>query len=160
METGDQRGVLVPPGEGGSVWAVGDTYTFKATTENTGGALFVMEASVPPQGGPPPHVHHRTDEAFYIQEGELEMLVGGDTYPAGAGSFVFIPKGTVHRFRNVGTRDAKMLGMMTPAGFEGFLEEIGRPAGEGAAPPTTPEDIEKGIAAAPKYDIEILPPEE
>ena len=160
METGDQRGVHVPPGEGESLWVVGDTYTFKATAGNTGGALFVMEASVPPQGGPPPHIHHRTDEAFYLQEGELEMVVGEDAYLARAGSFVFIPKGTVHRFSNAGTETARMLAMMTPGGFEGFFEEAGRPAGEGAAPPTTPEDIERGIAAAPKYDIEILPPEE
>lgn len=160
MEADGKRGVHVPPGEGESLWVVGDTYTFKAAAENTGGALFVMEASVRPQGGPPPHIHHRTDEAFYLQEGELEILVGEDTYSATAGSFVFIPKGTVHRFSNAGTETARMLSMMTPAGFEGFFEEIGRPAGEGAAPPTTPEDIEEGIAAAPKHDIEILPPEE
>ena len=92
-------------------------------------------------------------------EGELEILDGGRTFVARAGSFVLIPKGTAHAFKNVGTETARMLVVMTPAGFEGFLEEAGRPAGEGTAPPPGPEDIEKGIAAAPKHDIEILPPE-
>ena len=161
METNGKRGIHIPPGEGKALWVVGDTYTFKATAENTGGSLFIMEASVPPQGGPPPHIHHRTDEAFYMLEGELEMLSGEDIFVARAGSFVFIPKGTVHKFRNVGTESAKMLSIITPAGFEEFFEEIGQPAGEGTAPPITPEDIEEGIVVAPKYDIEILPfPEE
>lgn len=155
----DGKGVVhVPPGEGRSLWVVGDTYTSKATTENTDGALFVTEASVPPRGGPPPHVHRRTDEAFYVLEGELEILDGGRAFVAGAGSFVFIPKGTAHAFKNAGPETARMLAVMAPAGFEGFFEEAGRPAGEGTAPPPGPEDIEKGIAAAPKYDIEILPP--
>ena len=160
MDMGNKRGIHVPPGGGESLWVVGDTYTFKATAENTSGSLFIMEAGVPPQGGPPPHIHHRTDEAFYMLEGELEMLSGENTFVVRAGSFVFIPKATVHKFRNVGTEPAKMLSIMTPAGFEGFFGEIGKPAGEGTAPPTTPEDIEKGIVAAPKYDIDILPPEE
>ena len=157
-QTSGRRGVHVPPGEGRRLWTVGDTYTLKATAENTAGALFTMEAVVPPQGGPPPHVHRRMDEAFYVLEGELEVLDGGRTFVAGAGSFVFVPKGTKHTFKNVGMETVKMLVMGTPAGFEGYFEEVGRPAGEGEAPPTSPEEIEKAIAAAPRYDTEILPP--
>ena len=159
MEKDGEGVVHVPPGDGRSLWVVGDTYTLKVTSEDTNGALFFMEGIVPPQGGPPPHVHRETDEAHYVQEGELEVLDGDRTFVARAGSFVFIPKGTVHAFKNVGTETAKMLTLLTPAGFERFLEEAGRPAGEGTAPPPGPEDIERGIAAASKYDIEILPPE-
>lgn len=158
-ETNGSWAVYLPLGEGRRLWTVGDTYTLKATTESTAeGTLFVMEASVPPGGGPPPHIHHGTDEAFYVLEGEIEFLDGDRTFVAGAGSFVLIPKGRVHRFENVGTEKAKALIMATPAGFEHYFEEVGQPAGEGDAPPISPEEVEKAIAAAPKYDSEILPP--
>ncbi len=93
MQTGNKRGVHVPPGEGRTLWVVGDTYTFKGTAENTGGALLLFEAEVPPQSGPPPHIHHREDEAFYVLEGEVEVREGDRTFVAGGGSFVFIPRG-------------------------------------------------------------------
>lgn len=160
METGDQRGVHVPPGEGESVWVAGSTYTFKATAENTGGALLLVDASVPPQAGPPPHIDHRVDETFFVLEGEIEFLEGDRTFVAGVGSFVFIPKGVVHAFKNVGTGTARILATATPAGLEEYFREAGRPAGEGAAPPPGPEEIQRLIALAPKYGTEILPPEE
>lgn len=109
---------------------VGDTYTFKGTTENTGGAL-LFEACVPPQSGPLPHIHHREDEAFYVLEGDIEVLEGDRTFVAGAGSFVFLPRGVVHGFKNVGAQPARMLIMATPAGLEKFFEEVGQPAREG-----------------------------
>ncbi len=110
MET-EQRAVLhVPPNEGRSLHMSGDTYTFKAVGENTGGSLVLLEALVPPQGGPPPHIHHAEDEFFWLLEGELEFLVDGRTFMADAGSFVYCPKGTTHRFKNVGTQTARNAG--------------------------------------------------
>jgi hypothetical protein len=53
----------VPAGQGRSIWAVGDTYSFKVTGTETDGMLTVFEASVPPGAGPPPHIHHDADEA-------------------------------------------------------------------------------------------------
>lgn len=159
METGERRGVHVRAGEGRSLWVVGDTYTFKGTTENTGGALLLFEASVPPRSGPPPHIHHREDEAFYVLEGEVEVREGDRTFVAGGGSFVFIPRGVVHGFKNVGAEPARMLIMATPAGLEQFFEEVGQPARAGeTAPPPGPEEIERSLAAAPKYGQEVLPP--
>ena len=64
---------LVRAGEGPSVWVVGDTYTFKATGESTGGVLALMEVSIPPGSGPPPHVHTHEDEAFYVLAGEQNI---------------------------------------------------------------------------------------
>ncbi len=159
---GEARGdgaVHVPPGKGESLWAIGDTYTFKGTAENTGGSLLLFEASVPPQGGPPPHIHHREDEAYYVLEGKIEVLQADHTFVAEAGSFVFIPKGTLLGFKNVGTKTARFLIMATPAGLEGFFEAVGQPAQEGkTAPPPGPEEIERAVAAAPKYGMEVPPP--
>src|SRR5882757_8675154 len=71
----------VRAGEGPASWLVGDTYTVKATSESTGGAFGLLEASVPPGGGPPPHVHTREDEAFYLLDGILEVTAGEASMP-------------------------------------------------------------------------------
>lgn len=123
MET-KQAGVShVPPGEGRSIWIVGDTYTFKAVGEDTGRALTLLEGEVSPQLGPPPHIHHHEDEFFYVLEGELEFLDNDRTFTASAGSFVYIPRGALHRFKNVGETNARMLVFFTLAGMENFFFE-------------------------------------
>ena len=157
METKQAGGVRhIPAGEGQSIWIVGDTHTLKAVGEDTKGAYMLFEASVSPQLGAPPHIHHREDEFYYVLEGELEVLDGERTFIASAGSYVYIPRGTLHRFKNVGEVPAKMLVFFTPAGMEGFFLEVGVPAQEGGtAPPFGPEEIERTLAAAPKYGMEF-----
>lgn len=160
METSDQRARYMPSGEGESVWLLGDLYTFKAVSEDTDGAFALWETTSPPQGGPPTHLHHREDETFYILEGEMEFLAGGDTIQAGAGSLVHIPKGTMHTFKNVGTTPARFLVMVVPGGFEKFFFEVGEPATDESSPPEGPPDVEKLVATAAKYNCEIPPPPE
>lgn len=145
----------MPPGTGESIWTMGNTFTLKATAQSTGGSMLLLEASVLPQSGPPPHVHHETDEAFWVLEGEIEFL-GDRSFVAGAGSFVFIPKGAVHGFKDVGSGTAKFIGLALPGGLQGYFREVGLPAGEGAAPPPTPEEAAKGLAAGPRYDTDYL----
>lgn len=65
----------LPAGAGERLWIVGDTMTFKATAETAGGALTVIEVEAAPGGGPPPHVHEREDESFYV----LAEILLGDT---------------------------------------------------------------------------------
>ncbi len=151
----------VPAGEGAAVWAAGDTYTFKARAADTGGRLTMWEAEVPPGGGPPPHRHLHQDEAYYLLEGELEVLDGGRLFTARAGDFVFIPRGAVHRFRNAGRRVSRMLIWMSPAGFEDFLSRVGQPAlAGGHAPPPGPEEIARSLAIAGEHGLEIIAPAE
>ena len=70
-------------------------YTFLASGANTGGAYFVMEGMVPPDGGPPPHIHHhKLAESFYVVEGEPEIMLGNQVLMAKAVDFVHVPKGT------------------------------------------------------------------
>lgn len=159
MEIGQTEVIHVPPGEGESLWVAGFPHTFKAVSEDTNGAYSFIEVSVPPQSGPPPHIHHREDEALYVLEGELEVLDRGRSMRVNAGSFVHIPKGTLHCFKNVGATTARMLALFTPGGFEGFFFEVGQPVIEGEnAPPPGPEEIEKTIAVAPEYGMEVPPP--
>ena len=59
------------PDEGESVSLVGDVYRFLATGDETDGRYAMLEAIVPPGGGPPPHIHSREEESFYVLEGEI-----------------------------------------------------------------------------------------
>ncbi len=134
---------------------------FKASGEDTGGTYSLTDSMVPPQGDPPPHIHHREDEAFRVLEGELEVLVGENKFKAGAGSFVHLPKGVLHSYQNVGTGPARLLTLMVPAGLERFVEEVGKPGTELSSPrPFEEGDIDKLLALAPEYGVEIPPPPE
>ena len=135
--------------------------TFKASGEDSGGAFSLTDSMVRPQGDPPPHIHHREDEAFRVLEGELEVLVGENKFKAGAGSFVHLPKGVLHSYQNVGTGPARLLTLMVPAGLERFVEEVGKPGTELSSPrPFEEGDIDKLLALAPEYGVEIPPPPE
>ena len=59
------------PHEGAAFSAAGDVYRHLATSAQTGGAYVLTEARVLPGGGPPPHLHRREDEAFFMLEGEI-----------------------------------------------------------------------------------------
>ena len=148
------------PAQGRTVAVVGDVYRFLATGEDTNGAYALWEALVPPGGGPPPHVHSREEEGFYVLEGEITFTVNGERVVAGAGTFANLPVGTPHSFKNESDRPAKMLISVAPAGLEQMFFEVGVPLAEGAttALPPTKEEIEKLLAVAPKYGIEIRLP--
>src|ERR671924_1862449 len=111
-----------PAQTGPAFWGPGDHYTFLVTGEESGGAYFAMEALVPPGGGPPPHIHTREDETFYLLEGSVEFRLGEDTVVAGPGDFVNVPRGTMHRFENTGSGTARIILTFTPAGIEHWFE--------------------------------------
>ena len=154
------RPTLRRPSEGRTIAVVGDVYRFLATGEDTNSKYSLIEALVGPGGGPPPHVHSREDEGFYILEGEITFTINGERVVATAGMFANMPVGTPHSFKNESNKPAKMLVSVAPAGLEKMFMEIGVPLAEGAttALPPTREDIEKLLAIAPKYGIEIRLP--
>lgn len=148
------------PGQGRTIAVVGDVYRFLATGDDTNGKYAMWEAIVPPGGGPPPHTHRREEEAFYVLEGEITFTVGDETIVATAGTFANMPIGSLHSFKNESDQPAKMLISVAPAGLEQMFFEFGVPLAEGAtsAQPPTTEEIEKLLAIAPKYGIEIKLP--
>jgi mannose-6-phosphate isomerase-like protein (cupin superfamily) len=108
-------GVIVLPGEGKSLLSPsGLPQHLKAGESDTGGAYSLWESVIPPGDGPWPHIHHNHEEAFYLLEGELEMRLGEGTMTATAGTFVLVPRGTLHTFRNLTTTPARMLTIMSP----------------------------------------------
>ncbi|MGH7807363.1 MAG: quercetin 2,3-dioxygenase [Thermodesulfobacteriota bacterium] len=141
-----------------SLWVLGDLYTFKVAGEETNGNYSVIEILAQPNNGPPPHIHHRENEGFYVLEGEFSFFYVDSAFTATAGSFVHIPKGTLHTFNNVGTVPARVLLIITPAGLEKLFEEIGEPAKDKSTPPpVNPATVEKLLSLAPKYHLEIKP---
>src|SRR6478672_8545535 len=112
------RAVIRQPGEGRTIAVVGDVYRFLATGEDTNGKYAMFEAIVGPGGGPPPHVHSREEEGFYIIEGEITLVIDGKTLVAKAGTFANLPVGVPHSFKNETSRPAKMLISVAPAGLE------------------------------------------
>src|SRR5258705_6839673 len=151
---------LRKPAQGRTVAVVGDVYRFLATGEDTDGKYALWEAIVPPGGGPPPHVHSREEEGFYLLDGEITFTIDGKQVVATAGMFANMPVGVPHSFRNASSRPAKMLISVAPAGLEQMFFEVGTPMQQGstATPPPTKEDIDKLLAVAPKFGIEIRLP--
>ena len=141
----------------------GDTYTLLTTAAETDGDYIALEALVPPNGGPPLHIHHDQVETFYIVEGEMEMTLGDQVYEAKAGDYVHISKGTPHRFLNRSRTTTKMIFTFVPAGdIEEFFRESFKETTDRHAPPEPLTDafIQRMLEAADRHDIEILPPPE
>jgi mannose-6-phosphate isomerase-like protein (cupin superfamily) len=152
------RELFVNPSQGNSFSVVGDILTFKAVSEDTNGQYTLFELRVDPEIGPPPHIHHREDEAFYIQEGELEFQLGDQTIIATPGTFLYSPKGHLHSFKNITNQRAKMLVWCMPAGIEKYFAEVGVPVDNPDAPsrPANMDAIERVVSVGAKYGIEFV----
>lgn len=106
--------IVVAPGEGTRVGNV----EFLALSEFTKRFNLSLITIAPGRNGPPAHVHHDEDDAFYLLDGELTFVVEGDEIPAPAGTFVLIPPGTEHSFANRTAAPVRMLNIHAPAGFD------------------------------------------
>ena len=122
------QAVFRMPAEGRTIAVVGDVYRFLATGEDTNGKYAQWEAIVPPGGGPPPHVHSREEEGFYVLEGEITFTIGDKRLVASVGMFANMPVGTPHSFKNESGKPAKMLISVAPAGLEKMFFEFPRAA--------------------------------
>ena len=154
----------VAPGEGESFVLLSELITFKVKGEGTRACTIFENAMQPGYEGPPPHIHLNQDESFYVLEGEFTFHIGDRAIPATLGTFVHVPKGTLHTFENTGTRVGRLLVTLSPPGdLERFVEEVAEPTTEKATPPLPvgppePVVIEKVVIAAHKHSIEIPPP--
>src|SRR5579864_875320 len=126
MRRNIMNAVVVAPGEGRfiKVGSTGAGVTVKASEAETGGLCTVWEGRVEPGTvGAGPHYHRERDEFFYVLKGEVVLRIGDERHAAGAGTFAFIPRETIHGFHNASSERATLLVMHHPAGFEGYLEE-------------------------------------
>ena len=133
-----------------TIAVLGDRVDILVSGAMTEGQSLTIVQTTPPGGGPPTHQHTNEDETFYILEGEFEILKDGVWHKALPGDAFHGPRGSVHTFRNSGTRDGKLLVHAMPAGFESFLEEI--------SPLKVPDDLPKLFEIAGRYGITFPPP--
>src|SRR5947209_17525203 len=99
---------------------------WKTTGETTDGVVDSWFEVVPPQMGPPEHKHAQFDECFWIVKGTFLIKVAGRFMTVSEGAWIFVPRGTAHAFRNVGTEEGQMLIEALPAGgMRQYFEEVG-----------------------------------
>jgi quercetin dioxygenase-like cupin family protein len=115
------------PSLGLSQWENGNLTTNLAEKRDTNGAFFLVEALLAPGTEPPPHVHTREDELFYVIEGEFDVYVGKEAFTVGTGECVFLPRFKPHAFV-VRSPRLRVLALFTPAGLEEVFRGMSTPA--------------------------------
>jgi mannose-6-phosphate isomerase-like protein (cupin superfamily) len=148
MET-STRHILGPSdGESVSLFALG--VRFMIDGETTGGAFSLVEHPMPPRSlGSPVHTHRKEDEYSYVLEGRVGVMLGDDIVEAGPGDLVFKPRGIPHAFWNAGDEPARLLELISPAGFENYFRKL-------APLLAAPERDEDAIAeVVGRYELEI-----
>ena len=135
---------LVLPGDDATVISlVGDEYRILITGDESHGQYFAFEAIVPPGAGPPTHIQTREEEAFYVLTGEITFYLGEERRKAVASSFVHVPRGVAHRFKNETDDPAKILIWFSPAGIEKMFERLA-------------ESFDDFVAVGREYGVEYL----
>jgi uncharacterized cupin superfamily protein len=135
--------------------AGGGLYRFVATSEETGNKLFAFEATEPPGGGPPLHIHTREDEFFLVLDGEVSFYIDGTITRQGPGGSAFVPRGTPHCFKNCSDRLARLLVLFTPGDIEGFFEYGALHNGQ---IPSEERMLQRLNELAPEFGLEVLGP--
>jgi mannose-6-phosphate isomerase-like protein (cupin superfamily) len=152
-------GYGLEPGQGAQRWWLGGLATIKATGKDTGGLYTLVEVMDPEGAEGPLHVHHREDEGFWVLEGEVTFRIGERMLKASAGSFVFGPKGVPHTYR-VDVGPARLLFILSPAGFEELIYATSEPAATPTLPPPgdppTDEEMAHVARIAARFGAEIL----
>jgi hypothetical protein len=110
-------------------------YTLKASGDQTGGSFGLVEVSTPEGSGPPPHVHEREDELFYVLEGTYEVTVGGELRGGGRLGHLRSTKDPARVRCEAGP--ARHLGFVFPNGWETFFHDVVRTMGESSPNPET-----------------------
>ena len=144
-------GAVLEPDEGEAVDVGGSSIVLKGTGASSDGMFFLSETTVEPGfPGPPPHVHRELHDLFYVLDGTLILRDGDETIAAEPGTFACFPPGTVHTFSNPGDEPVRFLNFNTPAGWEGYMRELGAAFAGGGAP--TPDEIGR---IASRYDFQV-----
>src|SRR3954454_16005434 len=117
--------LLLGADEGDTVnlFALGVRYMVES--EATDGRFSLVEHPLPPRSlGSPVHTHRNEDEYTYVLEGRVGVRLGDDVVEAGPGDLVFKPRGIAHAFWNAGDEPARLLEIISPAGFENYFRDV------------------------------------
>jgi quercetin dioxygenase-like cupin family protein len=118
-------GHLLGPDQGEAVRLLALGVRFMIDGERTGGAFSLVEHPLPPRAlGAPVHTHHNEDEYSYVLEGRVGVQLGPEVLEAGPGDLLFKPRGVAHAFWNASDEPARLLELISPAGFEHYFREL------------------------------------
>jgi len=143
--------------EDNSFLFLGNKVSLLVMGEDTQGQYAMIQTEERKGFEPPPHVHTREDENFYVLEGEVTYFIADKVIHATPGTFVHAPRGIQHTFK-LNTEQAKVLVSVYPSGFEKFVKELSIPVPEQMPPalePPSPEEVQRLISIAKKYGIEM-----
>jgi mannose-6-phosphate isomerase-like protein (cupin superfamily) len=143
--------IVLGPGEGRSIDLGNFEMSVKVTGAETGGVFSLLEATEPPNFGPPIHIHHDCAEAFYVLQGEYQIFVEDDVHRCPAGSFILIPSGLRHSFRVVDMPSRK-LNLYAPAEMVGYFSDLSKAIKAGGADADRLDDI------ARRHGMEVVGP--
>jgi quercetin dioxygenase-like cupin family protein len=116
---------VVKPGEGrAGALAPGIGVVFKIDGEDSGGALSIVEHPFAVGALVPPHIHTFEDEYSIVLEGEIGFRSEDKEVVLGAGGYIIKPRGEVHAMWNAGSVPARMIEVISPAGFERFFRDF------------------------------------
>jgi quercetin dioxygenase-like cupin family protein len=114
---------------------------FRLGGEQTGGQVAVVEHPFPPGALVPPHIHTREDEFSIVTAGSIGFRSGSDEVVLGAGGYITKPRGELHTMWNAGPDEARMIEIITPAGFERFFLELADSFQSGPPDPAALESL-------------------
>ncbi|MDQ3662765.1 MAG: cupin domain-containing protein [Actinomycetota bacterium] len=149
------RGVkVVRPGEGRSGGLMpGVGVIFKIDGADSGGALAIVEHPFEVGALVPPHIHHREDEFSIVLEGEIGFRSEDAEVVLGAGGYIVKPRGEVHAMWNAGKTPARMIEIISPAGFEDLFRSVVDLAERGEADMPTIVELANG------YEVPLAEPD-
>ena len=145
---------VVQPGEGQTGRLMpGVGVIFKLDGIDSGGALAFVEHPFEVGGFVPPHVHHREDEFSIVLEGEIGFRSEDKEIVLGPGGYIVKPRGEAHAMWNAGPTPARMIEIISPAGFEElFRTVVGLTEGGDA-------EMSKIVELANRYEVSMAEPE-
>ncbi len=146
--------LMLTPELKNSYWYIGHLMSILLSGEDTGGSFSLIHGYEIKGLEPPPHIHTREDESFYLLDGEIDYTAGDKVFTAKKGNWVYLPRGIQHSFRVV-TDQAEVLIHLSPGGFENYFIEMSEPAPELVIPPRPqgPPDVKRIIETASKYGV-------
>ncbi len=144
--------ILVRPEDGKDIHAFGEVNRVMLDGSMTGGKIAVMFDTTPPGGGPPLHRHANEDEIFLVANGRISYRLDETWTELPIGSVVYLPKGCVHTYKNVGDTPSQHWILTLPAGFETFFSRCGEEFAKGGAP-----DMGRIVEISREHGIEYLP---
>ncbi|HEY0817026.1 MAG TPA: cupin domain-containing protein [Pseudonocardia sp.] len=133
MSTEDMHGLVADVASTPSVWGWDTLWTPLVSGEDTAGRYSILEQLLARTAGPPPHVHVRSDEVFYLLDGVVRVQLGESVFDAHAGQLVRVPRNTPHGFAVV-SETARFLNFYAPAAVDQMIAALSTPATEKRLP--------------------------